>query len=707
MTPPETALACSRCGKPLRRAFAREADGSPACSKCHMWNLQSPAALANKRRILEAVRAVEPGLPEEKILAAIDGAARNLRGLTRLSSQVDEVPGLLAGSSAAMKGVHRLVSNLLEAGAKNVAPPRCASCEKEAPLRHKLGDRRICAACYRRRSRMDRCSRCGRRRYVVTRTDSGEPLCGTCRVRDPKSWEECALCGEVYRVNARTEDGGAICTRCYRSPLDVCDACGEQARITSRKGGKAVCSRCYEHPKRPCGRCGRVRRIYRRATGEDPDLCHACWWEPIAICHRCGEEGMCNGIKKGEPLCLRCRLADRVEAALAGPDGDIPAALLELRDTIVSVGNPRSAHGWLNSSPAVGVLRRLAKGELALTHEALDALPQSPSLIHLRDLLIASGALPERDPRLARLEASMARQAASIENPEDAYLLKTFGTWRVTRRLRRRMERGMAGVLAAENAGRAVAEAARFIRWLSKERGKRVAECSQADVDEYLSEGAKARFVVGGFISWAMAMRAMGRLSVPALRRGDSPARSADLEGRVNIAHRLLHDDALDPADRVVGALVVIYAQPISRICRLTLDDVTLENGDVFVRFGREVKEAVLMPEPLGSLLRKLPWRRQIGISGKLVEDTSRWLFPGRQAGRHQHPEYLRMRLKKLGIESRPSRNAALIQLAAEIPAVVLADTLGIHPKTAADWAEKAGGNWSNYAALRTRDDRP
>lgn len=704
MTPPEGALACISCAKPLRRASARDADGGPVCSKCHMWDLQSPAALANKRRILEAVRIVEPGLPEGKILLAIEEAAGNLRGLTYLSAQIREVPDVLAASSEAKKITYRLIARLIEAGAENVALPRCALCAGEMPLRNTFGDRRICAACYRRRFQRAECSRCGRHRYIATRTDSGEPLCGSCRVRDPKSWDECALCGEVYRVNARTEDGGAICTRCYRSPPDVCDECGARSRITSRKGGKAVCSRCYEYPKRPCGRCGRVRRIHRRATEDAPDLCHACWWEPIATCHRCGEEGMCNGIKKGEPLCLRCRLADRVDAALTGPDGSIPAALLELRDTIVSVGNPRSGHVWIGRSPAVGILRRLAKGELELSHEALDALPQTPSLVHLRDLLIASGALPERDPRLARLESAVARHAASIENPEDAYLLKTFGTWRVTRRLRRRVERGMAGVLSAENARRVVAEAARFIRWLDA-RGKRVAECAQADVDEYLAEGVQARFPVGGFISWATAMRAMGQLSVPAAKRGDSSARPVDLEGRVKTARRLLHDDDLDPADRVAGALVVIYAQPLSRICRLTLDDLTLENGDVSVRFGKGVKEAVLMPEPLGSLLCKLPWRRQVGISGKLAGDSSRWLFPGRQAGRHQHPEYLRIRLKKLGIESRPSRNAALIQLAAEIPAVVLADTLGIHPRTATDWAEKAGGNWTNYVALRTHDD--
>ncbi len=107
----------------------------------------------------------------------------------------------------------------------------------------------------------------------------------------------------------------------------------------------------------------------------------------------------------------------------------------------------------------------------------------------------------------------------------------------------------------------------------------------------------------------------------------------------------------------------------------------------------------------IGSLLRELPWRRQVGISGKLAGDSG-WLFPGRQAGRPQHPEYLRARLAKIGVECRSNRNAALLQLAQGMPASVLADTLGLHPNTAMRWVDRAGGNWTGYAAQRWKQDR-
>ncbi len=105
---------------------------------------------------------------------------------------------------------------------------------------------------------------------------------------------------------------------------------------------------------------------------------------------------------------------------------------------------------------------------------------------------------------------------------------------------------------------------------------------------------------------------------------------------------------------------------------------------------------------PLDRVLLDLPWRRQVGPSGK-VPAACGWLFPGRQAGLHLDPEYLRARLGDLGIECRASRNAALLQLARELPAAVIADKLSVHRSTADRWVKMAGGDWARYAAERSR----
>lgn len=52
---------------------------------------------------------------------------------------------------------------------------------------------------------------------------------------------------------------------------------------------------------------------------------------------------------------------------------------------------------------------------------------------------------------------------------------------------------------------------------------------------------------------------------------------------------------------RAAAAIVLLYAQPASRIVRLTVDDVTCEDGEVFLRLGDP-------PSPVPGIL--LSWVR-------------------------------------------------------------------------------------------------
>jgi len=80
------------------------------------------------------------------------------------------------------------------------------------------------------------------------------------------------------------------------------------------------------------------------------------------------------------------------------------------------------------------------------------------------------------------------------------------------------------------------------------------------------------------------------------------------------------------------------------------------------------------------------------------------WLFPGHTPGRPITPSRIGERLRKLGIYSQTGRRAALQDLAAQLPAAVIADLLGLHDTTAAKWAHQAGGDWTRYAAELTRN---
>lgn len=60
-------------------------------------------------------------------------------------------------------------------------------------------------------------------------------------------------------------------------------------------------------------------------------------------------------------------------------------------------------------------------------------------------------------------------------------------------------------------------------------------------------------------------------------------------------------------------------------------------------------------------------------------------------------------RLKGLGIRPRPTRNAPLMDLAAELPAFVFSRLLGFSEQTAANRRAESGGEDAPYAAHRAR----
>ena len=155
----------------------------------------------------------------------------------------------------------------------------------------------------------------------------------------------------------------------------------------------------------------------------------------------------------------------------------------------------------------------------------------------------------------------------------------------------------------------------------------------------------------------------------------------------------------LDPTDRVAGCLLLLYGQPLSRIAAMTTSQVTRRHGQTFIRLGRH---DVPVPGPLADALRQLisGGRSYRGVGSP---PATTWLFPGHLPGRPITPDTLGERLRALGIYAQTGRRAALLDLAAQLPAAVLADLLGLHQNTAARWMHQAGGDWSRYAAELAR----
>ena len=78
-----------------------------------------------------------------------------------------------------------------------------------------------------------------------------------------------------------------------------------------------------------------------------------------------------------------------------------------------------------------------------------------------------------------------------------------------------------------------------------------------------------------------------------------------------------------------------------------------------------------------------------------------RWLFTGKLPGLPIKAGRLHVALNKLGIVCTQHRQAALLELAMQLPAPVLADLLDVHPVSAAHWKQLGQGDWASYVAHR------
>ncbi len=92
-------------------------------------------------------------------------------------------------------------------------------------------------------------------------------------------------------------------------------------------------------------------------------------------------------------------------------------------------------------------------------------------------------------------------------------------------------------------------------------------------------------------------------------------------------------------------ALVVLYGQPLSRIARLTTNDIRTTQR----RRQLSLDGHPTFHEPFAGLIQQLPQRRSNGVAGQEIEST--WLFPGSAAGSHIGPSALQDRLAALDIQ--------------------------------------------------------
>lgn len=722
---------CEECGRPFT---AR--DGQPACfcaRKRKEALERARLAEGRLRVIVGALQALDPEVIDSQVRTLVDKVAPTSAMSGAIASHLANHPTALTdGGSRMPKVMAEFIYSAIEEGVVGLIAPSCAVCGHPRTLFHLYDDgQRICTSCY-RRSRRGECSVCGRVNLsIAKRAPDGGAICGACSHKDEPDGEcaecgrvmavrrasdglyycrrctgrrapqhECSNCGRLARANWRDEGGGgkALCTTCYRKLRQangVCDDCGDTAILVVREGGRGgherdLCGKCYRHPKRECGVCGRMRRVALRATETTPDVCPTCYWAPVVECSDCGQQGLGRRTtRKGQAWCFSCQVAARIDQLLDDGQGRTRQGFQEVRDALVQI-EPRGLLAQWGKPGSLTLLARLLDENDEVTHELLDGEGSRTGVHYLRALLVSAGVLEERDEHMARLRAFCREYVAEVEDVEMRQVLTRYAHWHIVSR--RRV--GRYGLTAAQDYGArgSVRGARRFMEHLMA-HGTRLGECSQKEIDEQVGNMASL-----AFLRWSQGQGLLApELEIPEQAR-PSVMTTGDLEAHLTLARRLLHDeDSGGVEERAAGCLVLLYAQPLTKIVQLTRDDMVEGNGTLQLKLGPTPLDLV---PPLAALLRQLPIQKPFGAARELADD--RWLFPGKSAGRPRRASSLMKTLHRQGIPARISRNTAIHHLAGSVPPAVIASILGIHPNTAQKWAEQAGANWLTYGPHRS-----
>jgi hypothetical protein len=173
--------------------------------------------------------------------------------------------------------------------------------------------------------------------------------------------------------------------------------------------------------------------------------------------------------------------------------------------------------------------------------------------------------------------------------------------WHQLPRLRARAARRPLTEAARRFAGAQFTQAERFLIWLDQ-RDRPLGGCTQTDLDTWHAQAADHhKRNLRAFLTWAIGARHMPKLALPTLhtRAGERLTQTR----RLALLRRILTDDAPPARSRAAAGLMLLYAQPASRIVRLTIDDLLRDGHQVLIRLGEPPSP---VPEALARILLEL-----------------------------------------------------------------------------------------------------
>jgi hypothetical protein len=374
-----------------------------------------------------------------------------------------------------------------------------------------------------------------------------------------------------------------------------------------------------------------------------------------------------------------------------------PPAAAAGDDELVGSDRPQTGIWWLRKRPGVGprLLAQMVRGEADISHDTFRALPSDRAHDYLRSLLVAVGVLGPVDLRIERMMPWIDKVAADLP-AEHAALVRRYAHWHVLREMRKAARDERLTQAGANAARRRIRVAIDFLAFLDTQQ-------ATAATATRTSWSATRSTPAGRWTT-------RSRSSPGSAPRGSTP-------GCVSPTSRSRHRRSLCPSSSggppSSGCCTTtpFAATPASAACSRCCSPSRCPAPSPCAPARSPSASAapstsafhgipIQMPPLLDDLIREHLTHR--GKSLYASRDTG-WLFPGGNPGRPLSTENIRAHLAAIGVKPEEGRKATLFQLAAGMPAPVLAELIGITDSTAADWARLATRDWTSYIAARAR----
>ena len=588
----------------------------------------------------------------------------------------------------------------------------------------------MCRPCY-NISRREECSRCHRSRTPTARTSDGAPLCSYCA--RPK--RACAGCGRVDHVTA-VVNGDDYCQRCYHAPVRACGRCGQERPIATRRqnGLTDLCRACYQTTETECVDCHLTQPVHTTTWPIGP-VCAGCYRRVLrapSTCPSCdqvkaligasetGERicGPCAGATRDyvcalcgaagdqhfEQTCIRCSVTLSVKQLLSAATGHIPFPLAELPAALARRGRPDSTMRWLLRPIPRALLQNIG-AEASITHASLDACPPGQARHHLRSLLVDAGILPLRDEHTERLGTWVDELVATLP-PHHAAVIGPYANWKVLRTVRRRTRRRRTSIGVAGSARERIRAAVRLLRHLDHDGGG-IGVLTQDVLDRWTNGNRSRSSDIAPFIRWLNISGVTEGLRVEVQKAADPSEINPEELHSTLIRELISGQTTADLATRVAGLLILLYGARTESVHRLTTADISTAEGRTYLAIAKDPLE---LPSPVAQLIEQLADIAERSARAQTRAGQAGYLFASpRRSHEPVHPTTLGRKLTQAGIHPQIARNSAMLTLASDLPAAVVATQMGLTAQTTTRWAQRSQRDSIEYLVARAsaRDGGP